>query len=731
MISLLAMLLLSSSFLVSIPAKSTILPGQSLGFSDNLTSPDGNFVLSFFQSSGMSYLGVNFSVSQTSIGPKAVWVANRDSPLSTVGVNLTMDADGVLKIVPDAGSPIPLNPTQASRNSSATLFNSGNLVISELDPNGTEKQILWQSFDYPTDTLLAGMKIGANFKTGKNWLLSSDLSKDVPATGGLSLEWNGTALNGAGELVIKRLGQVYWTSGAVTENQIANSDLLSIDSLTSLYNFSVVSNADESYFSYSVASISQTLWVLSYDGFRGYRGNLMVYIGVCEGDNISAGCMDPQPPSCRSQGDSFELRIWTSADNNTFTQDNSGKQEAIYILKVHILKMASNRSSSYKWWIWIIVGAATVFLVIVLLNIMWRKRLRDKEREEENIFLELTNMADAEDHGHDQEKGGGDGGGVGKGDLRIFAFVTIKEATNDFAAYNKLGQGGFGPVYKGRLPEGQEIAVKRLSRSSGQGLVEFRNELVLIAKLQHMNLVRLLGCCVKDEEKMLVYEYMPNKSLDSFIFDEGRRGLLNWKCRYSIIEGIAQGILYLHKYSRLRIIHRDLKASNILLDEDMQPKISDFGMARIFGRDVSEANTMRVVGTYGYMSPEYAMEGNFSEKSDVYSFGVLLLEIVSGRRNSSFALGDRTMNLLGYAWELWTQGRSIDLKDPTLTDFESISEIQRCIHVGLLCVQEHAADRPSMLEIVVPRQQDRGPSHPKYSGILKCDLSHTEISKQI
>ncbi|KAI8000156.1 G-type lectin S-receptor-like serine/threonine-protein kinase, partial [Camellia lanceoleosa] len=233
-------------------------------------------------------------------------------------------------------------------------------------------------------------------------------------------------------------------------------------------------------------------------------------------------------------------------------------------------------------------------------------------------------------------------------ELPLFKFEKLAIATDEFNETNKLGQGGFGPVYKGKLPDGQEIAVKRLSRSSKQGLEEFMNEVVMISKLQHRNLVRLLGCCVEGKEKMLVYEYMPNKSLDAFLFDQQKQKLLDWSKRFDIIEGIGRGLLYLHRDSRLRIIHRDLKASNILLDEELNPKISDFGMARIFCGDEHQANTRRVVGTYGYMSPEYAMQGRFSEKSDVFSFGVLLLEIVSGRRNTSFYDDKHSLSLVGY-----------------------------------------------------------------------------------
>ncbi|KAK3431750.1 hypothetical protein EUGRSUZ_E03663 [Eucalyptus grandis] len=254
-----------------------------------------------------------------------------------------------------------------------------------------------------------------------------------------------------------------------------------------------------------------------------------------------------------------------------------------------------------------------------------------------------------------------------RADITVFNFSSIEAATNFFSEENKLGLGGFGPVYKGKLFGGQEIAVKRLSRKSSQGLDEFKNEVMLIAKLQHRNLARLHGFCVQEEDKMLVYKYMPNKSLDSFIFNPAMRAKLDWKKRFEIIEGIARGLLYLHRDSRLRIIHRDLKASNILLDKDMNPKISDFGMARIFGTNENEASTNRVVGTYGYMSPEYAMEGLFLVKSDVYSFGVLLLEIVSGKKNLGFCTPEHP-NLIVNAWHHLKEGKGMELIDPCIRD---------------------------------------------------------------
>ncbi|XLS68782.1 hypothetical protein HN51_019805 [Arachis hypogaea] len=232
--------------------------------------------------------------------------------------------------------------------------------------------------------------------------------------------------------------------------------------------------------------------------------------------------------------------------------------------------------------------------------------------------------------------------------LSLFDMSTISSATNNFSADNILGKGGFGSVYKGVLKDGKEIAVKRLLQNSSQGIQEFKNEVMHIAKLQHRNLVKLLGCCIYAEERLLVYEFMPNKSLDYFIFDEKKSMLLDWTRRFDIINGIARGLLYLHQDSRHRIVHRDLKAANVLLDGEMNPKISDFGLARSFGGNETKANTRHVVGTYGYLSPEYIIDGVYSIKSDVFSFGVLVLEIVSGSRNRGFIHQDHHFNLLGH-----------------------------------------------------------------------------------
>ncbi|KAL5547615.1 hypothetical protein UlMin_002846 [Ulmus minor] len=324
--------------------------------------------------------------------------------------------------------------------------------------------------------------------------------------------------------------------------------------------------------------------------------------------------------------------------------------------------------------------------------------------------------------------------------LQLFSLAEIKAATEEFSIKNKLGEGGYGPVYKGLLPSGQEIAAKKLSKSSTQGFEEFKNEVVLTAKLQHVNLVKVLGFCIERDEQMLIYEYMPNKSLELYLFDPLRRYILDWKKRVEIIEGVTQGLLYLQEYSRLTIIHRDLKASNILLDDKMKPKISDFGMARIFAKDGLEANTSRIVGTYGYVPPEYVSKGVYSTKSDVYSFGVLLLQIISGKKNACFYGSEEDLNLLEYAYELWKRGKGMEFMDPALDDTLSKCKLLKCLQIALLCVEENANDRPSMLEVSSLLKNENSlvkiPKKPAFSLRNKapsgtCSVNEITISEEV
>ncbi|GLU01609.1 hypothetical protein SLE2022_189110 [Rubroshorea leprosula] len=265
----------------------------------------------------------------------------------------------------------------------------------------------------------------------------------------------------------------------------------------------------------------------------------------------------------------------------------------------------------------------------------------------------------------------------------LFDLDALVTATDNFSEANLLGRGGFGSVYKGTLPSGERIAVKKLA-ATNEGLDQV-----------HRNLVQLLGCCIHGEERMLVYEHLPNKSLDYFLFDKSKSAILDWQKRHEIILGVARGLVYLHQDAVLKIIHRDIKASNILLDEGIAPKISDFGLAKLFKDEQSHLRTHRIVGTFGYMAPEYAIRGFLSFKNDVFSFGVLLLEIISGRRNHDLQFDPNMQELLKLAWRLEQEGRLIELVDETVGSFPQELAL-RYLRIGLLCTQECLEDRPKM-----------------------------------
>ncbi|TVU38686.1 hypothetical protein EJB05_12070, partial [Eragrostis curvula] len=335
---------------------------------------------------------------------------------------------------------------------------------------------------------------------------------------------------------------------------------------------------------------------------------------------------------------------------------------------------------------------AVLLPVLAALNLaiclcLWRRRRQRRSIAEAKKKSYLTDEAE-------------DGEMV---DSMMIDFATLRAATGDFDESNKLGEGGFGAVYKGVLPDGEEVAVKRLSSSSTQGVAQLKNELALVAKLKHKNLVRLVGVCLEQQERLLVYEYVPNGSLDVVLFgaENQNREQLNWEQRYRIINGIARGLQYLHEDSQLKVVHRDLKASNILLDANMNPKISDFGLARIFSWDQTQAVTKSIVGTYGYMAPEYVMRGNYSVKSDAFSFGVMVLEIVTGRNNNDCYDSKHSGDLLTTVWEHWEAGTVMQLVDTSMNGRFPEGDVLRCIHIGLLCVQGDPAARPVMSSVVM------------------------------
>ncbi|XP_037483051.1 putative receptor-like protein kinase At4g00960 [Triticum dicoccoides] len=323
----------------------------------------------------------------------------------------------------------------------------------------------------------------------------------------------------------------------------------------------------------------------------------------------------------------------------------------------------------------VILVVGTLFVIVVVLACVRRQRKRIKANKE-------------------QQDNAGEG-------MNYISLQMLRVATSNFSINNKLGEGGFGEVFKGELQNGMKIAVKRLSKNSAQGFDELKNELVLANRLKHKNLVPLLGVCL--QEKLVVYEYMPNGSLHTSLFNSEKAHQLDWMKRKTIISGIARGLLYLHEESRLKVIHRDLKPSNVLLDLEMNAKISDFGLSRAFGEDQSIDITKRPVGTLGYMSPEYAYCGQVSTKSDMYSFGVIVIEIVTGRRNNR-SLDDDTAScryLPSYVWEKWRAGSMEEVVDPSLGGRYPKSELLNCVQIGLLCLQVNPSSRPDASEVVL------------------------------
>lgn len=278
-----------------------------------------------------------------------------------------------------------------------------------------------------------------------------------------------------------------------------------------------------------------------------------------------------------------------------------------------------------------------------------------------------------------------------------FKYETLERATNYFNSSNKLGQGGSGSVYKGILPDGSVVAIKRLFFNTRQWVDDFFNEVNLISGVHHKNLVKLLGCSITGPESLLVYEYVPNKSLQHHLFDKNKTHILNWEMRYNIIVGIAEGLAYLHEESRLRIIHRDVKLGNILLDENFTAKIADFGHARFFPEDRTHVST-GIAGTLGYMAPEYLVRGKLTEKADVYSFGVLLIEVISGKRNSAYSFDESSVIQL--VWNLYMSNRITEAVDSALEGRCRREDVSRVLQIGLLCTQASDELRPSMSMVV-------------------------------
>ncbi|XP_057728583.1 G-type lectin S-receptor-like serine/threonine-protein kinase At4g27290 [Arachis stenosperma] len=780
----------------------SISMSQQLPEGKTLVSQGGSFEFGFFSpgSSENRYLGIwyhNIPVRT------AVWVANRANPVKEKSSMLHINNEGNLDLVNQNGSVIwSAKSTKKAQSPVLQLLDSGNLVLRD-ETDQDPEQFLWQSFDYPCDTLLPGMKLGWDLKTGLERRVTAWKNWDDPSPGDFS--W-GISILGVPQVMMWKGSDEFYRGGPWIGIGFSGAPELKTNPL---FEFKFVSNNDEVYYTFNLTNksmisrvvMNQTLltrqryiWIQDAKSWRLYasvpRDNCDSY-SLC-GPN--SNCIIADSPVCQcltgfepKSQQSWDMMDWTQGciltdklscndtskdgfmkfsglkypdtSHSWVNQSMNLNQRRGECLKNCSCKAYANsdvRGEGSGCLMWfselqdirqfsggggqdvyirmkssaigrrghnmnlavILISLASVIVVSLVLYFIGKRiiSLRAKNTEKKLLVEKHDDEGDKEDL-----------------ELPIFDLATIVKATGDFSFSNKLGEGGFGTVYMGTLADGQEIAVKRLSRSSGQGLNEFKNEVILIAKLQHRNLVKLLGCCIQGDEKMLVYEYMPNKSLDSIIFDHAKSKVLDWSKRFNIICGVARGLLYLHQDSRLRIIHRDLKASNVLLDSELNPKISDFGMAKTCGGDQTEGNTNRVVGTYGYMAPEYAIHGLFSVKSDVFSYGVLLLEIVSGKKNRGFSQSKNYINLIGHAWILWKENRPLELIDPCMENSCDLSEALRCIHISLLCVQQNPEDRPTMSNVVVMLGSEGPLPQPKEPAFLteKYSFEVDSSSKQI
>ncbi|KAK9050476.1 hypothetical protein SSX86_030555 [Deinandra increscens subsp. villosa] len=604
--------LLSAFIITPSHAADTITSNQIVRYNETIVSPLETFELGFFNpaNSNNHYVGIWYKKISTKT---VVWVANRNTPLTHTSGELSLTLHGVLllrdatydTIVWSSANSSSKSSNSSARNPICKLLDTGNFIIYEKGDNMNQEDPIWQSFDFPTDTLLPGMKHGKNLVTGNDRHLTSWKSADDPASGEFS-DWIDT--KGYPQLIIREGGEIMFRGGPWNALWFSGTPNLKPNRF---FNFTFVLNHREIYFQYNQIdtsilmriilqtnghleglfwSTSKQEWILytSPQLDRCDRYSVCGPFGICDINNpLFCLCLNGFEPA---SPDRWRNTDWSQGCRYTVPLDCNPSEG---------FKKFSNLKLPDTQWSW---------------------------------YNQTMTLVECE---------------------------KMCKSNCSCSAYTNSNMSG-----------------------TGSGCLLWFGDLIDI---------RTVG---EDGDTLYI-------RLSASELDKTQSELLDWSARYSIINGIARGLLYLHQDSRLRIIHRDLKVSNILLDMDMNPKISDFGMARIFRGNQIEANTDRVVGTYGYMAPEYAGDGIFSIKSDVYSFGVLVLEIVCGEKNRDFLHKEEYNNLTGHAWELHNEGISLQLVDKCLVESINIPQVHRSIHIGLLCVQRHPEDRPTMTSIIM------------------------------
>ncbi|XP_020414521.1 G-type lectin S-receptor-like serine/threonine-protein kinase At2g19130 isoform X2 [Prunus persica] len=702
-------------------AVDTITANQSLSGDQTILSAEKVFELGFFKPGNSSnyYIGMWYSKRLVSL-ETIVWVANRETPVSDRFSSVLRITDGNLVLFNESNTPIwstYLASTANSGSAEAVLLDSGNLVLRNAGSNANTSEPLWQSFDHPTHTWLPGARIGFNSVT-TSWKSSED-----PAPGLFTLELDPNGSN-AYRLLWNRSRQ-YWSSGAWDEKSRIFSGVPEMNRQIQQHTW--LENPGKWNFFWSKPGKRCDVYDLcgafgscnevnpvSCNCLTGFEPklqrdwNLQAYSGGCKRktplhcENATsadgkqdqflkkpgmslpeneqsvkvetiAGCESICLNNCSCTayaynssgcsiwiGDLFNLQEITSSDSQGIT---------LY------LRLAASEFKSPKSNKGLIIGvvAGSAAGIAILLGLIVVVILRQRKR--------VTGTGKAVE-----------------GSLVAFGYRDLQDATKNFS--EKLGGGGFGSVFKGTLPDSSVIAVKKLE-SVNQGEKQFRTEVSTIGTIQHVNLVRLRGFCSEGTKRMLVYDYMPNGSLDSHLFHDTRPNVLDWKTRYQIALGTARGLAYLHLKCRDCIIHCDIKPENILVDNELGPKVADFGLAKLVGREFSRVLTT-IRGTRGYLAPEWISGVAITMKADVYSYGMMLFEFVSGRRNSEQSEDGKVRFFPSWAASQISTAETdvLSLLDPRLDGNADVQELTRICRVACWCVQDDEAHRPSMGQVV-------------------------------
>ncbi|KAK4711329.1 hypothetical protein R3W88_005842 [Solanum pinnatisectum] len=687
-------------------AQDTLLQNQFLINGMTLVSSGQIFELRFVCYFSIPICKMYLRLWYKDVGPgTVVWVGNRRNPVNC-GALLGLDTEGDIFLQDILGTTEWIHkPNKTVPLPVLKLLDSGNLVLGD-SSNLTAGEYLWQSFDHPVDTLLPGMKLGWDKKTGidrsmRSWRTSLD-----PAPGDYLFRLDSGDSGQLPQLLLEKNQRVHSRWGPWDGQKFSGgSALMDNHAFRPIFH----SDTNAIFFTFEAKNDWSLKLSLNQDGKRqflrwNYAANYWEEVntlnkdtcdqystcgpyGVCTDGDLPCGC--PNGFTAASPDEWGKMNFMEGCRRNTslnYTNkdvfvENTGLKlpdNATYwgmLYPQECEQKCLNERSCMAYTNISINGNGSKCVV-------WLGDLLDRRHSQmagNNIFIQMA---------------------PGKLD----APVSDSRWENEWTVFASLiSELAILIILLIAVVVLYEPEINQPTNSQGALLQDTNviayDSIKLIAKLQHRNLTKLLGYCINGAEKFLVYEFMENNSLDKVIFDPARRGTVTWPMSFNIIKGIAKGLVYMHHDSRLTIIHRDLKASNVLLDREMTPKISDLGLSRVFEDDVEE-KTQHLIGTRGYMPPEYMKNGHYSTKADVFSFGILALEIVSGQKNYDYRHPVYDIGLVDYAWRIWSKGNAIELLDPMIEKPGDENEVLGCILVGLLCCQRRAQDRPSMIQVV-------------------------------